>query len=114
MSIPAISKAQIADTLSKIRSIAGDASALDIGKNKAVTGSGFDQIMNAAKASLSSINATYMKAESIKEAHLNGDSNVSLPQVLVSSIKSKIAFEGLLVVRNKLIDAYKEIMNMPI
>src|SRR5207249_3284767 len=104
MTIPAISKAQIADTLSKIRSIAGQANSIDLSQNKPV--SGFDQIMKAARDSLSSINGTHIKAESIKESHLNGDSNVSLPQVLISSIKSKIAFEGLLVVRNKLIDAY--------
>lgn len=112
MTTTAISKAQIADTLSKIRAIteAGHKSAV----NQPKTISGFDNLMKLAKQSLNSINTSTANAETLKESYLKGDSGVSLPQVLISSVQSKIAFEGLLVVRNKLIDAYKEIMNIPL
>jgi flagellar hook-basal body complex protein FliE len=50
----------------------------------------------------------------LKQSYMTGDSNVSISQVMMSTMKSKLAFEGLLVVRNKLLDAYKEIMNMPV
>ncbi|KGP63725.1 hypothetical protein EP47_05015 [Legionella norrlandica] len=112
MTVPAISKAQIMDTLTKIRSISEKPQLDNLNIKK--TQSGFGEIMGAAKSALSTINQTQNAAESLKESYLKGDIKVSLPQVLISAIHSKVAFEGLLVVRNKLIDAYKEIMSMPI
>ncbi|OXY83255.1 flagellar hook-basal body complex protein FliE [Oceanimonas doudoroffii] len=43
-----------------------------------------------------------------------GDSAVGLEQVMISAQKSSIAFEATVQVRNKLVDAYKTIMNMPV
>lgn len=111
MAVPAISRAQIMDTLAKIRSTSEKPQLANLNINKT---SGFHEIMGAAKSALSSINQTQNTSESLKASYLKGDTNVSLPQVLISAIHSKVAFEGLLVVRNKLIDAYKEIMSMPI
>ena len=50
----------------------------------------------------------------LKNKYISGDANVSLSQVVVASEKSKLAFEGLIVVRNKCLESYKEIMNMPV
>lgn len=112
MVIPAISKAQIAETLSKIRNISVQANPPGSASSKPI--SGFDQVLSAAKSSLNQISTVHSQADAIKESYLKGDTKYSLPQVLISSIQSKVAFEGLVVVRNKLIDAYKEIMNMPV
>lgn len=112
MAVPAISKEQIMNTLTRIRSMSEKTAFINPKETK--PSSGFDEVMGAARSVLTSINTTQNNAESLKESYLKGDVKVSLPQVLVSSIQSKVAFEGLLVVRNKLIDAYKEIMNMPI
>ena len=46
--------------------------------------------------------------------HEVGQPGVSLTQVMVAAEKSSIAFEAMTQVRNKLVDAYKEIMNMPV
>ncbi|WMC11367.1 flagellar hook-basal body complex protein FliE [Oceanimonas pelagia] len=43
-----------------------------------------------------------------------GDESVGLEQVMISAQKSSIAFEATVQVRNKLVDAYKTIMNMPV
>lgn len=112
MTTPAISRNQIAETLSKIQALSDLTNVPHV--TKAKPSSAFDQIMGVARQSLDAINSANTNAEGLKDAYLKGDTSVSLPQVLVSSIQSKIAFEGLLVVRNKLIDAYKEIMNMPL
>lgn len=111
MAVPAISKAEIMNTLTKIRSVSEKSLTNNFNISKT---SGFNEIMGIAKSALSLINQTHTTAESLKTSYLKGAADVSLPQVLVSSIHSKVAFEGLLVVRNKLIDAYKEIMSMPI
>lgn len=110
--IPAISRAEIAESLSKIRNISVPTQASGLAQAKPM--SPFKDIMSVAQQSLKAINATQNGAESMKEAYLKGDPKVSLSTVLLSSIQSKVAFEGLLVVRNKLIEAYKEIMNMPV
>jgi len=43
-----------------------------------------------------------------------GDRNVSLADAMIASQKSSVAFEATVQVRNKLVEAYKEIMNMPV
>lgn len=43
-----------------------------------------------------------------------GDLSVSLSNVMIARNKSSIAFEATLQTRNKLVDAYKELMNMQI
>ena len=114
MTIPslAVQRIDITETLSKIRAISNKTSAF--GDTNPVNASNFSQIMAVAKDSISGVNSTQLKAESVKNAYMSGDPNVSLSQVMMTTMKSKVAFEGLLVVRNKLLEAYKEIMNMPI
>lgn len=44
----------------------------------------------------------------------NGDRSVSLAEAMIASQKSSVAFEATVQVRNKLVESYKEIMNMPV
>ena len=43
-----------------------------------------------------------------------GDRSVSLAEAMIASQKSSVAFEATVQVRNKLVEAYKDIMNMPV
>lgn len=43
-----------------------------------------------------------------------GDENVSLSDVMIARNKASVAFEATIQVRNKLVDAYKELMSMPV
>ncbi|MBQ4831788.1 flagellar hook-basal body complex protein FliE [Pseudoalteromonas sp. MMG010] len=43
-----------------------------------------------------------------------GDRSVSLSDAMIASQKSSVAFEATVQVRNKLVEAYQEIMNMPV
>lgn len=43
-----------------------------------------------------------------------GDPSVTLEQTMIASQKSSIAFDATVEVRNKLVEAYKEIMAMPV
>lgn len=43
-----------------------------------------------------------------------GDKSLSLADVMVTKEKSGIAFEATVQVRNKVLEAYKSIMNMPV
>jgi flagellar hook-basal body complex protein FliE len=43
-----------------------------------------------------------------------GDPNVSLADVMVETQKASLGFQGALMVRNKIVQAYQDIMNMPV
>ncbi|KKD01163.1 MULTISPECIES: flagellar hook-basal body complex protein FliE [Photobacterium] len=43
-----------------------------------------------------------------------GDRSISLSDVMIARNKSSVAFEATVQVRNKLVEAYKELMNMPV
>ncbi|WP_299016139.1 flagellar hook-basal body complex protein FliE [uncultured Photobacterium sp.] len=43
-----------------------------------------------------------------------GDRNVTLSDVMIARNKSSVAFDATVQVRNKMVEAYKELMNMPV
>ena len=71
----------------------------------------FSQMLQSV---LNKVNAIQQQSETLKTAYEMGDSSVDITQVMLASQKASLAFEAVQQVRNKLIDAYHEIMNMPI
>ncbi len=71
----------------------------------------FTQILKESVQSVSDRNTI---TEQLSKAFELGDPNVDLSQVTIEIQKARIAFEALTQVRNKVISAYQEIMNMPI
>ena len=63
---------------------------------------------------IDSVNSTQQHAGQLSTAFEAGDPKVSLAQVMVASQKASVSFQALTQVRNRLVDAYKDIMNMPI
>ncbi len=66
------------------------------------------------KESIQSVNQRAETAAELAKAFELGDPNVSLSQVSIEIQKARIAYEALSQVRNKVISAYQEIMNMPV
>jgi flagellar hook-basal body complex protein FliE len=52
-------------------------------------------------------------AVDLSEAYLAGD-DIPLTDVVLEMQKSSLAFEATLQVRNKVLEAYQQIMNMPV
>jgi flagellar hook-basal body complex protein FliE len=69
----------------------------------------FDSVKNA----LDKVNEADVKADAMTEAYDRGE-EVPLTEVVLSMQKSSLAFEATLQVRNKVMKAYEEIMNMPV
>ena len=65
------------------------------------------------KQSIDSVNETQQTAGKLSQGFEMGDSEVSLAEVMIASQKADVSFQAMLQVRNKLVDAYKDIMNMP-
>lgn len=66
------------------------------------------------KSAIDNINGLQMEAGDLRERLEMGDQSVSLAQVMIASQKASIAFEAGVQVRNKVVDAYEKIMNMPV
>ncbi len=64
--------------------------------------------------SLDTVNETQQRAGALAEAFETGAENVDLAEVMVSLQKADLSFKAMTEVRNKLVNAYQEIMNMPI
>lgn len=63
------------------------------------------------KQSIDSVNELQMTSKQATTAFEMGDKNVSLAEVMLAKEKAGVAFQTMLTVRNKLIEAYKEIQN---
>lgn len=66
------------------------------------------------KNAIDGVNAKQQQANSLATRFEQGDPNVDLPEVMIALQKSSVSFQAMTQVRNKLVDAYKEIMNMPL
>lgn len=64
--------------------------------------------------SVNQVNETQQQAGELKKAFELGTEEVNLAEVMVAVQKSSLSFEAMVQVRNKLVDAYKDVMNMPI
>jgi flagellar hook-basal body complex protein FliE len=63
--------------------------------------------------SIASVNNTQQSAGKMAEAFETGAANISLADVMVANQKASVSFQAMLQVRNKLVEAYQDVMNMP-
>lgn len=66
------------------------------------------------KDAVNAVNDVQMQAKEKRNAFEMGDRNVTLADTMVTAAKSGIAFDATVQVRNKFVEAYKEIMSMPV
>ena len=69
---------------------------------------------DALKNSISEVSEAQNKAGEMGKAFQMGDDKVSLSDVMISMQKASIGFQATVQVRNKLVSAYHEIMNMQV
>jgi len=69
---------------------------------------------NALKASLDQVNQVQKNAEQLGKNFAMGDDSVSLSDVMIANQKANISFQATIQVRNKLVSAYHDIMNMQV
>lgn len=68
----------------------------------------------ALKASLDQVNGAQQRADALAKRFVAGDDSVNLSDVMINSQKASIAFQATVQVRNKLVSAYHDIMNMQV
>jgi flagellar hook-basal body complex protein FliE len=66
------------------------------------------------KAAVDQVNNTQQTAGELTKAFVSGETDKNLHEVMISLQKADISFQSMIQVRNKLVTAYQEIMNMQV
>ena len=73
-----------------------------------------DNFAELLSNAVQSVSNEQHKSGDMKEAFERGDLDVELSEVMLQAQKASLSFQAMTQVRNKLTEAYKDIMNMPI
>lgn len=112
-----MSQMQINQVLAQIRALSasggvGTAKPMSpSGSATGVPGASFGDLM---RKSLDAVNDTQTKAATLADKYERGVDNVDLATVMIESQKASVSFRALTEVRNRLVNVYQDIMNMPI
>ena len=81
------------------------------GEGAAATNTDFAKVL---KTSIEQVNKTQVQAESMTQAFEVGAPGVQLHDVMISLAKANVSFQQMVQVRNRLVSAYHDIMNMQV
>ena len=73
-----------------------------------------DSFGKLLKQSIEDVAQSQNQARQMSAAFDRGDPGTDLPQVMLAVQKADLSFRAMTEVRNKLVDAYRDIMNMPL
>jgi len=102
---------EINQVLAQIRSLSAQTK---VGTSQApqTQQTGPSEFANIMRQGLDSVNQTQEKASQLTDAFARGTPGVELPQVMLAAAKANVSFHALSEVRNRLVSAYQDIMNM--
>jgi len=103
-----ISSAQL---LNQIRTLNAELQAPTPSQAGGVSQTGFSGLLSNA---INHVNESQMQASEMKSSFETGNGDASLAEVMISAQKSDLSFRAMTEVRNKLVTAYQDIMNMPV
>lgn len=66
------------------------------------------------KSAIDDVNGAQMDAKQLTRQFESGDSDTNLQDVVLSLQKASLSFQTMVQVRNKLVTAYQEVMNMQV
>ncbi len=72
---------------------------------------GFGDMLSQAVDKVNDLQST---SSDMRTAYERGDPNVDITRVMVEAQKASVSFEALTQVRNRVVRAYEDVMNMPI
>ena len=66
------------------------------------------------KQAIDNVNGLQQNTSELRNRFEMGDKEVSLGEVMIAANKSSLAFDATVQIRNKMVEAYKEVMSMPV
>lgn len=101
----------IEQMLSELRSASAVAQGKPTQAAAAPGGADFSQVL---KSAIDQVGQAQQQAQQMSENFASGQNNVNLQDVMVNLQKASLSFQQMVQVRNKLVSAYHDIMNMPV
>lgn len=103
---------------SKLTGMAGattpQAVAADAGGGNGSAGGGTGSFATLLRQSIGEVEASQRQADQLSTGFEQGKPGASLPQVMIAVEKANLTFDGMVQVRNKLVDAYNQVMDMQV
>ena len=112
MSIGAIDTSRIEAMVAQLKAAQARATPASESPLQTRQAAGAVDFSTALKSSLDQVNQVQLQSQQLAQRFEMGDTTVSLSDAMISLQKSSIAFQQTIQVRNKLVSAYQEIMNM--
>ena len=66
------------------------------------------------KQAIDNVNGLQQNTADLRNRFEMGDKEVSSGEVMIAANKSSLAFDATVQIRNKMVEAYKEVMSMPV
>ncbi|MDR2260067.1 MAG: flagellar hook-basal body complex protein FliE [Azoarcus sp.] len=101
----------IEQMLSELRSVSQAAQNKPVQPGEAAGGVSFADVLDNA---LKDVSAAQKEARAMAQDFSAGDPNVNLQDVMVNLQKANLSFQQMVQVRNRLVSAYQDIMNMSV
>lgn len=104
----------IASVLSQIRALqaqTGVSAPSSLEGAAPASGAGFAETLQNA---LKTVNETQFESRRLATAFEMGDPKVDMIKVMLAQQESRVAFQAVVEVRNRMVQAYQDVLNMPI
>ncbi len=109
-----MSQMEIDKVLTQIRTLRAEASGSTQVASPAIGAGGGASFASVLRSGLEQVNAAQSRARDMATAFEQGKPGVELPQVMLEMQKASVSFRAAVEVRNKLLSAYQDVMNMPV
>jgi flagellar hook-basal body complex protein FliE len=106
-----MSQIDINSVLAQMRAMAAQAQSLE---PKAAPMAGATDFKTLMSQAFDQVNETQQAAGRMAQAFERGDKDIDVAEVMVALQKADVSFQAISQVRNRLVSAYQDIMNMPI
>jgi flagellar hook-basal body complex protein FliE len=107
-----MSQMEIDRVLAQIRSFSAQVRPAATPASQQPKAGGVSEFANILRSGIDQVNQQQQRAGQLADAFERGTPGVELPQVMLEMQKASVSFRALNEVRNRLISAYQEIMNM--
>ena len=82
--------------------------------SKSVSGASHADFSKMFKQAIDNVNELQQNTSELRNGFEMGDKDISLGEVMIAANKSSLAFDATVQIRNKMVEAYKEVMSMPV
>src|SRR5271156_2828934 len=108
-----MSSMQINQVLAQMRALQARAEGVSVAPQSAVTAQPTD-FASLMKGTVDRVATMQNQATALADSYESGDKSVDLTKVMLEVQKAGLAFRAMTEVRNKLVDAYTQVMNMSV